>query len=112
MVAQPSVQEHNLFMRRSVAGPVISSEVEGRSSLVAAMSAYFSSCPSCRSTISKMMPSHDRVSVVEAATWESDGGPKSQQAMAIYEFSGPRIAAVYYFPAEPVSRPEPASSPE
>ncbi len=96
----------------SVAGPVISIEVEGRSSLVAAMSAYFSSCPSCRSTISQMMPSHDRVCVVEIATWESDGGRRSQQAMAVYEFSGPKIAAVYYFPAEPVSASESESGAE
>ncbi|MEL6449403.1 MAG: nuclear transport factor 2 family protein [Pseudomonadota bacterium] len=90
----------------SVSDATASIEVEGRSNLVAAMEGYFSSCPSCRSTISRMMPSRDRVSAIEVATWESEGGLKSQQSMAIYEFSGEKIAAVYYFPAESVSLPE------
>lgn len=96
----------------SVANGETSIEVEGRSSLVTAMAGYFSACPSCRSSISKMMPSRDRVSVIEVASWESDGVRKSQQAMAVYEFSGSKIAAVYYFPAEPVSLPEDESSQE
>ena len=96
----------------SVVDGQTSVEVEGRSNLTEAMAGYFSACPSCRSSISKMMPSQDRVSVIEVASWDSDGVRKSQQAMAVYEFSGSKIAAVYYFPAEPVSQPEDGSSQE
>ena len=72
----------------SVVDGQTSVEVEGRSNLTEAMAGYFSACPSCRSSISKMMPSQDRVSVIEVASWDSDGVRKSQQAMAVYEFSG------------------------
>ena len=96
----------------SVVDGQTSVEVEGRSNLTEAMAGYFSACPSCRSSISKMMPSQNRVSVIEVASWESDGVRKSQQAMAVCEFAGSKIAAVYYFPAEPASPPEDGSSQE
>lgn len=96
----------------SVADGVTSIEVEGRSKLVAAMDEYFASCPSCRSTISTLMASRARVSAVEVATWRTDGGLKSQQSLAVYEFSGSLISAVYYFPAESVSPPANGPSPE
>ncbi len=89
----------------SVADGIASTEVEGRSNLVGAMDEYFESCPSCRSAISNLMPSRDRVSAVEVATWQTKDGLKSQQSLSIYEFSGTRISAVYYFPAEPVAAP-------
>ncbi|MEM1144418.1 MAG: nuclear transport factor 2 family protein [Pseudomonadota bacterium] len=84
----------------SVANGVAATDVEGRPTLVKAMDDYFVSCPSCRSIISDMMPSRDRVSAIEVATWQTRDGPKSQQSLAIYEFSNSLISAVYYFPAE------------
>lgn len=84
----------------SVAGTEVAVEVEGKAALVEAMSGYFKSCPSCRSTVRGMLSSGERVSVVEVASWEGSDGPNSQRAMAVYEFSGALISAVYYFPEE------------
>lgn len=89
----------------SVANGAASIEVEGRSNLIAALKEYFVSCPTCRSTISKLMSSQDRVSAIEVASWQTQNGNRSQQSIAIYEFSGTQIEAVYYFPAEPVPTP-------
>ncbi len=84
----------------SVGDGSITTEVKGKAALVAAMKEYFSTCPTCRSEIGGFMSSHERVSVVEVASWEGRDGPKSQRSIAVYEFSGLRIQRVYYFPAE------------
>ncbi len=86
----------------SVRGSEISIEVEGKSALAAAMDNYFTSCPSCRSRILNEVSSSDRVSVVEVASWLGPDGPRSQQSMAVYEFTGSLIQRVYYFPEEAV----------
>ncbi len=82
-------------------------ELEGKEALTTAMEDYFSSCSSCRSEIYGMTASNERVSVVEVASWDSNDGPKSQQSIAVYEFTGSLIQGVYYFPAEPISTTEP-----
>ena len=84
----------------SVRGSALSVEVEGRAALAAAMAEYFSACPTCRSEIHSLIASNERVSVVEVASWVSADGPKSQRSIAVYEFSGPLIQGVYYFPEE------------
>ena len=85
----------------SVNGSSISIEVEGKAALTAAMADYFESCPTCRSAIHSIMSSGERVSVVEVASWVGRDGPRSQRSMAVYEFAGPLIQGVYYFPEEP-----------
>ncbi len=85
----------------SVGDGTVSIELEGKAAMAAAMSQYFSSCPTCRSKIHSLMPSSERVSVVEVDSWVSQDGPMSQSSMAVYEFSGSLIQRVYYFPAEP-----------
>ncbi len=85
----------------SVSDGATAVEVEGRSALTAAMTDYFSACPSCRSEIASLMSSRERVSVVEVASWDGADGPRSQRSMAVYEFSGALIRRVYYFPEEP-----------
>ena len=93
----------------SVRGSEISIELEGRADLVAAMREYFTSCPTCRSEITGELSSSERVSVVEVASWVGSNGPRSQQSMAVYEFSGSLIQRVYYFPEEAVlNRTDPA----
>jgi len=98
----------------SIADGTASIEVEGKSNLVTSMTEYFASCPTCRSVVSSMMPSQDRVGVIEVASWQTKKGSKSQQALAIYEFAGSKIKAVYYFPAEsvPTSQTRAASKTE
>ena len=78
----------------------MSVELEGKEALTQSMSEYFTSCPSCRSEIHRMVCSTERVSVVEVASWDSRDGPKSQASMAVYEFQGELIQTVYYFPEE------------
>ena len=91
----------------SVSGSALSIELEGKAALAAAMSEYFSSCPTCRSEIRDLMSSGERVSVVEVASWVGAAGPRSQRAMAVYEFSGSLIQRVYYFPEESGQAAEP-----
>ena len=86
----------------SVRDSAIAIELEGRTALAAAMREYFASCPTCRSEIKREMASSERVSVVEVASWVGPNGPKSQQSMAVYEFSGSLIQRIYYFPEEAV----------
>jgi len=68
--------------------------------LVSAMNGYFQSCPTCRSNLTALIASRDRVSAVEVANWQGKDGPKMQSGMAVYEFSGGLIKRVYYFPVE------------
>ncbi len=86
----------------SVSADNVAVEVEGRAALETAMKNYFESCKSCRSVIAATMDSGQRVIAVEVASWESESGLQSQQAVAIYEFSGSLIHRVYYYPSEPV----------
>lgn len=89
----------------SVLNGSTSVEVEGKANLIVAMEAYFDGCPSCRSTIAEYMVSQERVSAIEVASWVAKSGPRSQQSLAVYEFAGGQISAVYYYPAEPVETP-------
>ncbi len=85
----------------SVRDGAVTVELAGKAALAATMSEYFTACPSCRSEIRNLMSSAERVSVVEVASWAGRDGPKSQQSMAVYEFSGDRIRRVFYFAEEP-----------
>ena len=80
----------------------VSTEVEGKTAFVNAMSTYFTSCPTCQSQIYGLNASAERVSVVEVANWMVGDEYKSQQSIAVYRFIGSQIESVYYFPAEPV----------
>jgi hypothetical protein len=84
----------------SVSGDSISVETNGKAALVSAMNGYFKSCPTCRSNLTALIASRDRVSAVEVANWQGKDGPKMQSGMAVYEFSGGLIKRVYYFPVE------------
>ena len=81
-------------------GTKLTKDLSGRSALRTAMNDYFQNCPSCRSQIGDIIASKDRASVVETAYWENDNGPQSQQSIAVYEFTGSLIKAIYYFPSE------------
>lgn len=84
----------------SVRGDEVTVELRGKHALVANMTAYFDSCPSCRSKLGALIASGHRVSVVEVASWHTPEGVSSQQALAVYEVTGDRISAVYYFAEE------------
>lgn len=92
----------------SVRDGAVTVELTGKAALAAAMSEYFASCPSCRSEIRDLMSSAERVSVVEVASWAGRDGTRSQQSMAVYEFSGALVRRVFYFAEEPAA-PEGAS---
>jgi len=84
----------------SVDGSSISLETEGKAALVSAMNDYFESCPTCRSELTALIASRDRVSAVEAATWSGKKGVQTQSGVSVYEFAGGLIRRVYYFPSE------------
>ena len=84
----------------SVNGDKITIETSGKENLVAAMSGYFKSCPSCQSQLEDFTVLGSRVSVVEEASWRRSGELRSQKSLTVYEFSNNLIHRVYYFPAE------------
>ena len=84
----------------SVDGGTIKPQTQGAESLVSTMSAYFESCPSCRSSLHHMIESKERISALEIASWQSASGPKRQASMVVYEFQAGKIDNVYYFPEE------------
>ncbi len=87
----------------SVDGAELRVETSGREALHAGMVGYFESCPSCRSTLASVSATAERVITVETASWCTKAGERrAQQAIAVYEFDGPLISRVIYFPSEPV----------
>jgi hypothetical protein len=84
----------------SITGEDVAVQVTGKSELVSSMNAYFESCPSCRSELSGIISTSDRVSAVELVSWQGERGSMSQRSIAVYEFSQGLIQRVYYFPAE------------
>jgi ketosteroid isomerase-like protein len=85
----------------SIDGTRISIETQGRNALGDSMRKYFASCPSCRSRLTEVRSSAQRVSAVEVASWRGKAGTRSQRSLSVYEFEQGRIRRVYYFPAEP-----------
>jgi ketosteroid isomerase-like protein len=84
----------------SVSGGSIAIETNGKAALVAAMTGYFRSCPTCRSQLAEIIASRDRISAVEIASWRGKDGQKTQRSISVYELSGGLIKRVYYFPVE------------
>ncbi|WP_258240900.1 nuclear transport factor 2 family protein [Pseudidiomarina homiensis] len=81
----------------TVNGDSVAVETAGRSELVKAMDSYFASCASCRSRLVDVQVLGSRVSVIEQASWLVGDERRAQSSIAVYEFSGSRIARVYYF---------------
>lgn len=84
----------------SIEGLTVGRETSGKAQLSASMTAYFKGCPTCRSALAGVTATRDRVATVEVATWTSAQGPREQRGLAVYEFLGPLIRRVYYFPVE------------
>lgn len=84
----------------SVDGENILLEVQGKDNLIQSMNDYFKSCPTCRSEVSNIIVTKNRISAIEMASWQGANGVKSQRALSVYEFIGDKINRVYYFPAE------------
>ena len=84
----------------SVDGVRIRLESVGKEALGAGVSSYFASLPSARSAIRSLSEVGDFVTVVEEASWISDGAPQSQCAVSVYQVSDGLIASVWYFAAQ------------
>lgn len=84
----------------SVDGAKVSVETAGKDALRQSMTAYFESCPTCRSEVEITGGTAVRLAVVETASWTAASGRRSQKSLAIYEFADGRIRRVSYYPAE------------
>lgn len=84
----------------SINGEKISTETKGKDELIKTVDSYFKSCPSCRTRLTNIASTPNRVSAIEIASWQGKNGSKSQRSISVYEFSGELISRVYYFPAE------------
>ncbi len=85
----------------SVSGTAIATDALGKDTLRRQMTDYFAGCPTCRSRLSEVVASSQRVVTVEVASWQGKAGPREQRGVAVYEFADGKIRRVYYFPAEP-----------
>jgi len=86
----------------SVDGEKITAEGASRDAIGKSMRSYFKSCPTCRSRLAGVVATANRLTAVEVAQWQTSAGKqKEQRGVSVYEFSGPLISRVYYFPAEP-----------
>ncbi len=81
----------------TLAGDKLTTETSDKASLRKYMEGYFKSCPTCKSKISNANQNGNRVSMTETATWETEKGKQSNDSFAVYEFSGGKIARVYYY---------------
>src|SRR5688572_642193 len=61
-----------------VDGTKVAVETSGKDALRKSMTAYFKSCPSCRSEIEIGTVTATRVAAIETASWTAAGGPRSQ----------------------------------
>jgi len=84
----------------SINAEQISTETKGKDELIKTVDSYFKSCPSCRTRLSDIASTPNRVSAIEIASWQGAKGSRSQRSISVYEFSGELISRVYYFPAE------------
>jgi len=87
----------------SVDDGAVTVAAHGKPALRARMARQFASCPGCRTTLTGVTATTDRVAAVESVAG-SDTGPRAQRRMVVYEFAGPLIRRVYHFPVE---RPAP-----
>jgi hypothetical protein len=84
----------------SVSASGVSTETRGRTELQASLSAYFDSCPSCRSEVEVGTVTGPYVAAVETAQWTSAGGDlRSQTSLCVYEILDGRVRRVWYYPA-------------
>jgi uncharacterized protein len=84
----------------TLAGDKLTTETADKASLRKFMEGYFKSCPTCKSKITNVNQNGNRVTMTETAPWETAKGKQSSDSFAVYEFSGGKIARVYYY-AEP-----------
>lgn len=84
----------------SIDGKSVAVETGTRQEPLTSMGKYFKSCPACRSSLSGVIATADRLSAIEVARWETSKGKKVQRSISVYEFAGPLISRVYYFPVE------------
>ena len=82
----------------SVSGQNISVETSSHAELRKAMTSYFESTPSARSSVRSIRESGSFVYTVKEAFWSLNGVEKSQCSLAVYELKHQKISNVWYFP--------------
>lgn len=87
-------------------GAKLTIEGKGAVAISATMQNYWKACPSCRSELSWVKESKDRLVALEIASWvDNDNVEKALQSLSVYEFNKDgKILRVYYFPAEPFEK--------
>jgi hypothetical protein len=88
------------FVWLSVAGEEVSVEARGREELEQGMGAYFAEFPDVSATIEEAATAGPFVAIRERVRWSSEGGERSQSALAVYEVRAGLIQRVWYYPAE------------
>ncbi len=84
----------------TIDGDNIIKEANSKEELRGIMVKYFEDCVGCRSSLAHIYATGQRVMALEVASFPTGHGTLSQQSASVYEFVGPRIRRVYYFPVE------------
>jgi len=83
----------------SISGSQVAVETRGREALGESLRGYFTSCPSCRSTVEIYQVVGTYVSALEHAEWDKDGARLRQSSLSIYEIVDGLVRRVWYYPA-------------
>ncbi len=84
----------------SIAGDSMTTEARGRDYISTWLKDYFKSLPSIRSSFDGVISSGSFIATLERPTWTTPDGPRSQQALGIYEVRDGKILRIWYFPSE------------
>ncbi|MGS0827343.1 nuclear transport factor 2 family protein [Shewanella sp. 0m-8] len=83
----------------NLSGTKMDVETATQHELGAAMTDYFSSLTDAHATLRQIVVSANYVSTVEEVTWSHEGEQSSQCSLGVYQLSGDKISAVWYYPA-------------
>ncbi|MGS0680014.1 nuclear transport factor 2 family protein [Shewanella sp. 125m-7] len=83
----------------NLSGSKIDIETSSQHELGAAMTDYFASLTDAKATLRQIVVSANYVSTVEEVVWSHDGEQSSQCSLGVYQLSGDKINAVWYYPA-------------
>jgi len=73
----------------------------GRDNLITEMNNYFASTKGVRSEVENLIANGPIVAMTERVFWLDNDVEKTQSSLAVYQFEGPLIKSVWYYPEQP-----------
>ncbi|ABZ75018.1 conserved hypothetical protein [Shewanella halifaxensis HAW-EB4] len=83
----------------NLSGTKMDVETSTQHELGAAMTDYFAHLTDAKAALRQIVVSANYVSTVEEVTWSHEGELSSQCSLGVYQLSGDKISAIWYYPA-------------